>query len=615
MLDRFSLRSIVTAARSWLPIALASVGCSVLPSAPDAENATLQQRADRVAVEVARIRDLELRSNVPAGMKSKDELREVMRDEIDKDWSESKGAEQERAMKLFGLLPEDYRLRDESIEFMRDQVGGYYDPVKKEFFTVAEDDAKSTDKDESSTGTVKTPPKKATTRPSDSSGGDELFVLSHELTHAVDDQHFDLDKLQKSLPKDDDRNTALTSLIEGSAMEGGIENILDRAGLPLSTSGPTMRAVVWLLSELPWNALDSVSEEADAATKSLEASPPILGRSLIFPYIQGWRFVNRVRAEYGWRAVNEIYADPPESTEQILHPERYFDRRDRPVRIELTSAPNGWSTVFDQTLGMLGLQIYLEHNNADEDYAEGWDGDRYVLWNTGSQDVLGFVVAFDFEGQAEDFARIERSILKSNGAAEGTYSVARNGNLVGAVSHAPAGTAEAAALHLIANTRAHLAEGDERPDHWILDVLRFPIALQFFDRSWQWNVLDGHVLHYRNHDEGHRFHLLDGLALETESNADRNAFWAGLGLVGFAHERTVDWTFARIPLVFNLHRRGTDATWRSRYGLALDALMYENERGTKTFELLWGLGCSVNWGNDESDEPGLRILFIPIPGT
>lgn len=607
MLDRSALRFVVTSARTWLPLALASVSCSALPSAPETENATLQQRADRVAAEVARIRDLELRSGVPAGMKSKDELREVMREEIDKDWSNSKGAEQERAMKLFGLLPDDYRLRDESIEFMRDQVGGYYDPVKKEFFTVADDG--------SSAGDEKANSKKTEAKPSDSSGDDELFVLSHELTHAVDDQHFDLDKLQKSLPKDDDRNTALTSLIEGSAMEGGIENILDRGGLPLSTSGPTLRAVVWLLSKLPWNALDSVSEEADAATKSLEASPPIMGRSLIFPYIQGWRFVNRVRAEYGWRAVNESYADPPESTEQILHPERYFDRRDRPVQIELPSAPSGWTAVFDQTLGMLGLQIYLDHNNADEDYAEGWDGDRYVLWNTGSQDVLGFVVAFDFEGQAEDFARIQRSILKSHGAPEGTYAVAQNGNLVGAVSRAPAGTAEAAALHLIANTKVHVAEGDERPDHWILDVLRFPLALQFFEKSWQWNVLDGHVLHYRNHDEGHRFHLLDGLALESESNADRNAFWAGLGLVGFAHERTVDWTFARIPFLFNLHLRGADATWRSRYGLALDALMYENERGAKTFELLWGLGCSVNWGNDDSDEPGLRILFIPIPGT
>ncbi len=607
--------------------------CSLLPAAKDPDSATTQQKADRVEREVSRIRDLPQKAKVPAGEKSKDQLLEVMKGEVDKDWNENHREFEERAYKVFGLLPADFDLKSFTAELMRDQVAGYYDPEKKEFFTVkTKESSAQGDTTGSSVERAEGKPKKRAKKDDDSlseiaSDLDASLTMPHELTHALEDQHFDLLAKQKAAAGDDDRATALLGLVEGSAMEGGIEHVLDRAGVPISSTGPIGRTVIHLVGR-PGAGNPATSTDSDSLSGSdaenlekLKKAPPIMSWTLQFPYLSGWRFVNTIRSEYGWEAVNQMYADPPESTEQILYPERYIDRRDRPQKITLAEAPAGWKKDYEQTLGFLSMRILLNAMLDDDlldskatgvEFADGWDGDRYALLSQGNRDAMAWVVAFDEEGQASTFAGGWRKALRKRFGDTGTWAIETKDNVVASAWSLPAGEAAAVAKSYLENSKVESQPGDVNPDRWYWDVLRWPIAVQVFDRSWQWNVLGGYAIHLRSHSGGHLLHLGGGLVLESENNPDRNMFWCALGLVGYHHDRTIDATFWRIPFLHNGHFRGDGEDYRSQYGLALDSLLYSNRLGKKHIGVLWDFLFDINWGKLDEDDAHLRFLRLPL---
>jgi len=130
------------------------------------------------------------------------------------------------------------------------------------------------------------------------------------------------------------------------------------AGLPCSLQTPLLRLVPQACSRVSLSDIRKATKRSlpNFDMESFRQAPDILKAGLIFPYLQGWGFVNRVRSECGWAAVDKLYADLPESTEQIIHPDRYIDRRDRPVRIALEKDINGWETVCEDSLGMWGMQ-------------------------------------------------------------------------------------------------------------------------------------------------------------------------------------------------------------------------------------------------------------------
>lgn len=577
--------------------------CTYLP-ARDFDRGDIQQQSDAIVREVSRVRDLELKQPVPAAKKDRDSLKEALLQETEEEWTELDD-KNERAMKAFGLLPADLELKRYEVDLMKEQIAGYYDPRKKEFFSIDRSSGSTKEKDEDDTG----------------SRFAEVHTLTHELSHAIEDQHFDLEATRKPHEADEDASLAVLSLVEGSAEESGWDSELSLYGWPLSTTGPILRSVIGVYTELN-ELLEELVDDDDidpALKQSLEAlhsAPPILSTTLQFPYTRGFTFVNRVRSEFGWEAVDAMYRDPPESSEQILYPERYFDRRDRPVAIAPASPPFDWKEVHQNTLGMLGMQILLlafggEHAAAR---AEGWDGDRYVLWQAGDRDVVGWVTVWDEEGQAEDFAETYESILRHR-ADVGGFAVKQADNRVIAVWNAPGDTADAAATKL-QDSVLTVAPDDQAPDSHFVDWFPLPLKVQLFDRAWRFSILGGWIFDLRSHDDGHHFDLVHGLAIEQENNADRTSFWTALGLIGFNHDRTLDLDFSRIPLVYTWHSRGEGDQHRKRFDLLpFSLIQYRNDFGAKSFDFLWGIVCSARWGTQPPDEPGLRVLFVPIPGT
>ena len=126
-----------------------------------------------------------------------------------------------------------------------------------------------------------------------------------------------------------------------------------------------------------------------------------------FPYREGAQFVALLYQNGGWSTVNAAFKNPPRSTEQVLHPERYFSG-DAPTSIQLPALHlNGWQSIAEDTLGELYLRIYLEHKL---DFAqaipaaEGWGGDRYqVFGNSQGQLALALQTAWDSPADAREF--------------------------------------------------------------------------------------------------------------------------------------------------------------------------------------------------------------------
>lgn len=326
--------------------------------------------------DVSDIRDLPFLARVPVVPASRSEMLSELAEELDREVPADEWRRAETAWRSLGLLRDDTNLREAYVAFMDDQVAGYYDPVTERLVV----------RDEEPEG--------------------QREVVIHELAHALADQHFDLEKLHAAVGDNDDAAAALKALIEGDATYvmfsfalGGLE--FDR----LPGSRRRMRRMV-----------ESMEYDGDLA-----GMMPIIRDAAMFSYLDGLRFVTEGRARGGWDAVNAAWASPPVSTEQIIHPERYYDRYDEPTEVELPDLSRtlgrGWRKDAANTLGELGIRLLfstlLPDDTRGNDYADGWDGDQYASYvRTDGQSCLAWETVWDNEREAEEFSRGMARALK-----------------------------------------------------------------------------------------------------------------------------------------------------------------------------------------------------------
>lgn len=233
------------------------------------------------------------------------------------------------------------------------------------------------------------------------------MVLAHELVHALQDQHVDLDSLIAALEGDNDRGTAAQAAVEGHATLAMLEWQLGRMG--------GAEVDVTALPDLG-DRLSAVSPDAlgeAAGLPALGAAPRIIREALLFPYLGGLAFVQRF-----WKARDGRPApfgdDLPASTEQVLHPERFLEEpRDVPTRVRFESEPPaGWEEVHAEGLGELEIRVFFEEHLGDAERAAagaaGWDGDAYRLLRAPDGEILVWVSVWDSGAEAEEFAAAAR---------------------------------------------------------------------------------------------------------------------------------------------------------------------------------------------------------------
>jgi hypothetical protein len=216
-------------------------------------------------------------------------------------------------------------------------------------------------------------------------------VLSHELTHAVTDKHFDLTRTEKlEAPGLDDQLTAYIALVEGDA---------------------TLSMQQYLATQMSQQERLAVASEGLAQdTPRLNGAPPVVRESLSFPYESGLAFVQALYQHGGWAAVDRAYTDPPISTEQILHPQRYITARDAPTAVAVPDlSPRlgaGWRAAATAGWGEFDTQLLLEGElpvSAARGAATGWDGGRLRTFERGRDTALVLRLAFDSAGEATEF--------------------------------------------------------------------------------------------------------------------------------------------------------------------------------------------------------------------
>jgi hypothetical protein len=276
------------------------------------------------------------------------------------------------AYAALGLVPDTINLKQLLLDLYTEQVAGYYDPTTDAFYMVE--------------GTP-----------------EELLrpTLAHELVHALQDQHTDLDSLI-SRKRGNDRQTAAQAAIEGHAT-------LVMFALLTSGAGEFNPALLPNMSD----QLGPLMEAQNAQFPVFQRAPRIIRETMLFPYIGGAGFVQelwRAQAKTADKFAAPLGARLPQSTEQVLHPAAKFTgTRDEPTEVRFPQPAPG-RLIYENTLGELEIGILLMEHLGSKTAANGWDGDRYRLVEDGGKQVLLWLTVWDDASSADRFAAAYKSI-------------------------------------------------------------------------------------------------------------------------------------------------------------------------------------------------------------
>jgi hypothetical protein len=219
-------------------------------------------------------------------------------------------------------------------------------------------------------------------------------LLTHEFTHALQDQHFDLMKLLVVRPYNFDRTESLFAVIEGDAMN--VQRRLEQG----ETYG--RRSLEDILQQ-------ERERFGDYRKETSAVFPPLLTETFIFRYREGARFVEAVRRSRGQRGVDALFVRPPVSTEQVLHPEKY-EANEAPREVGLNEeayAASGWQNVTSTPFGEIGVRGVLMAGVTESvatRAAAGWGGDRAFLFErAGGTPLFVWKTVWDRPLDAEEF--------------------------------------------------------------------------------------------------------------------------------------------------------------------------------------------------------------------
>jgi hypothetical protein len=337
---------------------------------------------EAIVAQIPGLRQLDELRDVPYEFVTRAQFQDDLQDLIADETDPEELALEERLLKRLGLLPPEMDLGEAILELYGSQVAAFYRPDTGAFYIIGEHQSLA---------------------PFD------RMVVAHEYTHALQDQHFDLEGSRITDPSEGDAALAQLAAIEGDA---------------------TLLMFYWGLQNLTQQELATIGDGLNPADlELLESMPPILRRQLEFPYNDGFLFSLEVftSSAGGWDAIDETLRNPPATTEQILHPEKYFAGEEAmPVEVpDLSDAlGSGWTRTYEQTMGELNLQVWvggseepaptfpgMPPEQPHADVAAGWGGDRLAMYESGTDGwAIAWEIAWDTAADAEAFLTRAREL-------------------------------------------------------------------------------------------------------------------------------------------------------------------------------------------------------------
>jgi len=334
------------------------------------------QQLDAIVVSLSEITGLEQKHHVAYGRMSKRQLHQFLNKRIKTGLKPDELRADELSLKMFGLVPQDFDLKKSTLELLTEQAAAFYDYQEKKLFLL-----------------------------DTSSFAEEEVTLAHELSHALVDQHFNMEKFMEEGPTNDDENLAHTAVVEGQATWLMVAYQNKKSGLDPAPTAETLKQVT------------DGSEASTGQYPVLNGSPLYIQRSLLFPYAEGTLFFDAVYRKMGKRAFAAVFTDPPKDSSQIIHPERYFSKE-----VATKPALPPWKLDGKQrqlTEGTMGefdhailLEQYLGKATAAE-LAPHLKGGQYKIMEMGKErtPLLEYVSEWDSPEQAKKFFAAYQKVL------------------------------------------------------------------------------------------------------------------------------------------------------------------------------------------------------------
>jgi hypothetical protein len=316
-----------------------------------------------IEAQVRDLRDLPAADIGPPEIITRVQLAEELRVIFDETWTPEELERDNLTLRAMGLLEEGQDLRELTEELYAGQVLGFYEFERKRMVVVS--DAGLTP--------------------------EARVAYAHEYTHALQDAAFDTGAAHEAQVGDDDSALARLAVEEGDA---------------------SVVMVLWAIDHLTPEEQLGISQ---TPLPDMTGIPGWMIALLEFPYLTGSQFVGQLWASGGWDAVNAAYADPPDSTEQVIHPEKYLDAEE-PMPVVgpdlaaglATRLGGDWTEVEETTIGEAMVGIWLQELGVDDRTATvaaaGWSGDSMTVVN-GPDGAwsLAWRIAWDFPQQATEF--------------------------------------------------------------------------------------------------------------------------------------------------------------------------------------------------------------------
>lgn len=321
----------------------------------------------RIALEiegdVEDLRGLKFKNHVSLQTIGPDKLKEYLNTALNEVLPQSKIDAYEVVFYQLGFINQPIDFKDLMIKLYSEQVAGFYDDQTKQLYVVDKFDI-----------------------------DDKLtrMIIAHEICHALQDQNYNIAKLPYKDPNNDDLAMAVTSIVEGDAMTLMSEYAVKNISLSMITE---------------------LSKYLEIDQSALTNAPFFIQQSLLFPYIEGMEFINYINFNEISDKRESIFIDYPKSTEQILHPEKFFVNRDDPTTFSLQNISDQlgieWKEKINNVFGEASIKMYfqesLDYNTASMS-AEGWDGDRYALYENESGDIIIYWKSiWDSQTDAQEF--------------------------------------------------------------------------------------------------------------------------------------------------------------------------------------------------------------------
>ncbi|MHC4390443.1 MAG: hypothetical protein ACYTFT_11315 [Planctomycetota bacterium] len=360
-------KALVLTAAALLALPMASIMAQDRP-----EDRRVRMLADRIAKDVAEIRGLAFKEEVKKGIQTREELREFITGEFAKEMPDEEIRKVEKVYVKLGLMKSGLDLKEVLINLYTEQVAGFYNPEVKELFLIGP-----------------------------GGGPEQEMVMAHELVHALQDQHFDLYPTQRAAQDNDDRALALTALVEGDATLAMTAYLMEKQlGIKTSVERlPDVGAMFRLQSQMGGGAMG--------------AAPRVITENMLFGYTDGATFCQKlVKKRGGYGIVTDAFSDLPESTEQVLHPEKYLgEERDLPIQVKVPNLVeklgDDFTELYANVMGEFNTKLLFEVTlgGAAKQAAAGWGGDFYqVIEGRAGEVILVWTFVADTARDATEFA-------------------------------------------------------------------------------------------------------------------------------------------------------------------------------------------------------------------